>query len=313
MKLEFYLSMVILIIVSLMISNCGLAKISPIPPTLTNLPTATQPTHTPSPSPSPTTIPTSTRTPKPTVTPTWVALSTLPPAEALAKVKELLETNGGCELPCWWGIRPGKTTWKEAYDFLQPLAFHVSKPIQIKEYPNLLFVWFYFPMDEQPSLFNSREIGFALEKDTLSIAWIQGGHENEDLVSLMKKYGVPQEVWVYITGIPGTGPVVYSIYLFYPALGILANHRQNTDFIKRNGEDWVKICKNRLIHGGVRLVLWPSEKPMGYKDFFREYEETDRYRPVEDAFGISPEEFSKFFLETEENPCLESRLNMWEE
>jgi hypothetical protein len=238
------------------------------PPTLTNLPTATQPTHTPSTIPSPTTIPTSTRTPKPTVTPTWVALPTLPPAEALAKVKELLETNGGCELPCWWGIRPGKTTWKEAYDFLQPLAWLVDIQQIPKVYPNLLFVDFYFAIDDQPTLMNSHRVRLALEKDTLSIAWIQGGNRNEGLVSLMKKYGVPQEVWVYITGIPGTGPIYYEIGLFFPLLGILAASYQEAELIKRDGEEWVKICKSRLIHGGVGWVLWPPEKPMGYKDFF---------------------------------------------
>lgn len=307
----FYLFMMFTI-ASTLLSACWLADKNHNPPTLTISPSPVQPTFTKTPSPSPTTIPTSTRTPKPTVTPTWVALSTLPPAEALAKVKELLETNGGCELPCWWGIRPGKTTWKEAYDFLQPLAWLVDIQQIPKVYPNLLFVDFYFAIDDQPTLMNSQRARFALEKDTLSIAWIQGGHD-EDLVSLMKKYGVPQEVWIDIYGIPGTGPVYYMIDLFFPLLGIMAGSEQEAELIKRNGEDWVKICKNRLIHGGVRLVLWPSEKPMGYKDFFREYDETDRYRPVEDAFGISPEEFSKFFLETEGNPCLESRLNMWEE
>jgi hypothetical protein len=26
---------------------------------------------------------------------------------------DMLETNGGCELPCWWGITPGETSWEE--------------------------------------------------------------------------------------------------------------------------------------------------------------------------------------------------------
>ena len=37
----------------------------------------------------------------------------LEPDEMQAYVREMLQTNGGCELPCWWGIIPGKTSWKE--------------------------------------------------------------------------------------------------------------------------------------------------------------------------------------------------------
>ena len=33
----------------------------------------------------------------------------------------MLETNGGCELPCWWGITPYKTTWSETLHFLAPI------------------------------------------------------------------------------------------------------------------------------------------------------------------------------------------------
>jgi len=34
-------------------------------------------------------------------------------------VLRLLNTNGGCKLPCFWGISPGKTSWQSGVEFLR--------------------------------------------------------------------------------------------------------------------------------------------------------------------------------------------------
>jgi hypothetical protein len=49
-------------------------------------------------------------------------LPTLQPDKAKTLVSELLKTNAGCQLPCWWGITPGKTSWQEANQFLGVFA-----------------------------------------------------------------------------------------------------------------------------------------------------------------------------------------------
>ena len=36
----------------------------------------------------------------------------------LETMKELYRTNGGCQLPCWWGIHPGLTTWPQVRQLL---------------------------------------------------------------------------------------------------------------------------------------------------------------------------------------------------
>jgi hypothetical protein len=74
------------------------ASISSPTPTSTSGPAATlRPTRTP------TSVPTAIPTPLPT----------LAPDEMQATVRQMLQTNGGCELPCWWGITPGETSWEE--------------------------------------------------------------------------------------------------------------------------------------------------------------------------------------------------------
>jgi len=65
----------------------------------------------------------------PTVTPTafipgWLqaTLSPRPPVlspEEQHRLLDLLSTNGGCDLPCFWGVTPGQTAWGDMSALLQ--------------------------------------------------------------------------------------------------------------------------------------------------------------------------------------------------
>ena len=54
-------------------------------------------------------------------------VSTLSEQEMLT----LLQTNAGCELPCWWGITPGITPWSEARTRLEGYGAEISLDIQL--------------------------------------------------------------------------------------------------------------------------------------------------------------------------------------
>ena len=58
---------------------------------------------------SSTITPTSTIIPEPTMT----YMPALPTSEAIEKAIRLLQSNGGCKLPCFWGFTPGITTSQE--------------------------------------------------------------------------------------------------------------------------------------------------------------------------------------------------------
>jgi hypothetical protein len=53
--------------------------------------------------------------------PTLTLVPSLSVREAEAKVHELLQNNGGCRLPCWWGITPSKTTVRAVQSSLYAL------------------------------------------------------------------------------------------------------------------------------------------------------------------------------------------------
>lgn len=100
-----------------------LTKVSPSPtttPTLTHTqtvtpiitPTATI-THTPSITLTPTITPTATMTLAPT--------ATFSPPKKNEFVLDLIRNNGGCELPCLWGITPGTSTERDYFNQLEPI------------------------------------------------------------------------------------------------------------------------------------------------------------------------------------------------
>jgi hypothetical protein len=50
---------------------------------------------------------------------------TMTPVNLLSREQQLTqtyETNGGCKLPCYWGITPGETSWDVASMFVSSIG-----------------------------------------------------------------------------------------------------------------------------------------------------------------------------------------------
>ena len=112
MKINYPHMFIIITIISLGLAQC-VSSVT-IPPTNTSENPAT-----------PTLTITSTQTQ--TLTQTHIAtlsflpLPTLNPEEEQATILTLLKSNNGCDLPCWWGITPGKTTKLDTEQILRGL------------------------------------------------------------------------------------------------------------------------------------------------------------------------------------------------
>ena len=113
---------------ALLLASCASRQEPVVLPTETRVPTLTEsPTGTPTSSPSPTKTPTETPSPTWMVTqtpspPTSTNVPTLVNDEAYPLLLELLRTNEGCQLPCWWGIIPGESTQEDARRIMMPLS-----------------------------------------------------------------------------------------------------------------------------------------------------------------------------------------------
>ena len=88
------------------------------------------------PSPIPSEMLTNTPTALATITATPTAIFTLSPQEQdlqHAGIVGLLENNGGCELPCFWGVTPGQSTLDESGGMLSSAGVYLYESTSADE------------------------------------------------------------------------------------------------------------------------------------------------------------------------------------
>lgn len=169
---------------------------------------------------SPTAVPTPTVTPLPVGTATWTPVPTLAPAAALEALLRLYSTNGGCELPCWWGITPGATTWAEARTKLAPLG-RLSGPWGEGKTVRYDFA---FDMPESLDPFGYFEPSLGVRDNMvvgigLSSQWVKPDFDYS-LAGILHTFGAPDEIRLRVITDTPYQPY-YDISLFYAVKGML--------------------------------------------------------------------------------------------
>lgn len=202
------------------------------------LPTATvtvvTPTNTPVPTQTP--LPSLTNTPlpltlTPTLLPTFTPVPTLTYEEEGELLQGLMATNGGCDLPCWWGIRLGDTLTSVGKTFIQRGAapWRVTTSRDKIGYIDLG----YYDINTGFDSINTFMQFYAIEGIVQYIK-ISGSHESlqsglEEFIRDWEKYHLPTILQMYGTPSlaylrPGnpmeTGPSDYTLLLYYSGLGI---------------------------------------------------------------------------------------------
>ncbi|OQY27323.1 MAG: hypothetical protein B6I38_10230 [Anaerolineaceae bacterium 4572_5.1] len=159
---------------------------------------------------------TPTLTPIPSITPT--PLPTLPPEEARELVLTLMETNGGCKLPCWWGqIIPGKTRWEDAKAFLQSFASEIG----FYGYDGDVSLYGVdFVVPKAVRYFELLEVSINVREGIVDKIFIG---QTYPITDLLIDYGEPTEIWIYALD-PGTTLLEgrFTVVLFWEKRGIMA-------------------------------------------------------------------------------------------
>lgn len=203
---------------------------SRIPLSTRTLPPATQ-TLSPMPTLTSTPNPTPTPTAQPTATETPVAIPTPSGQNDNAKVLWLLETNNGCQLPCWWGITPGQTTWDAAERFFNTFTTTIlSAPTSS---PNSMSYSPLIPLPSEDYIAGTTSPVYSVRNGIVDVIRTNvsigntssGALSQHTLAAFLATYGAPTEVWLstFSTppgGGPGTGSLPFITILFYPEQGI---------------------------------------------------------------------------------------------
>jgi hypothetical protein len=253
-------------------------------------------------------LPTRTLTPLPTFSPTmasWEIVTShapVPLPAAKAKVAELLKTNGGCTLPCWWGIEPAKTSYTTAFNQLSPLSSFIA----VKKYDEVgsFDAEFRFPVPETNS---SREltITYKVEKEIIQLIEVNPGKDNQYRFSqFLKDHGDPEEVWIEGLIDPGSNNP-FTLFFYYPKKGIEA-----TFWVDAIGQgDKLQVCPGSI--PPIILVLWEPDGIESFVDFTGKTYDLS-YIKKENRSLISLEQATDQSLEDIiESNCFETQKNIW--
>jgi hypothetical protein len=169
----------------------------------------------------------------PTRTPTTIPtpLAPLTEEEARTFVIHMQETNGDCELPCWWGITPGETTVQAAKEILSPL-------MSFKGLRSDIGFHFADYSDIDVSLYTG-------DKGLITEIWILSSIRDSDQSSryhpswrryfvgeLFTRLGMPSQVWLgfgshsgdHDERPPESIPFFYELYVIYGNSGLVVRY-----------------------------------------------------------------------------------------
>ncbi len=318
MKTQQIILWIHILLLIVFISGCVQSTESLFTPTPTvPMETTSTVTTTPSLMPLPTVLLTQTLTP--TIVPT------LPAEEGRAKLLELLSNNGGCRLPCLWGIAPGRNSSQEAATILVPLS-------SLSDFTSL----FPSPGDISPSYLEGNlaiytRVAYLYSENGIvnTITFnaeahrplVQGGYEDVfdskffgekvsayALSHVLTEQGIPSSVMIQTAGGPltrgGTGG--FDILLLYPDQGILVNYKTQMHL---NGGN-VRGCPANAY---VQMELYPSGQPDAFAKGLKQTDWPLRmtgYKPLEETTSMSVQEFYDTFRQPTDK-CVETSAKLW--
>lgn len=265
-------------------------------------PNATLPlaTYTPLPSPvPPTTTPLPTQaSPSPTFTP----YPTLTAEERYAFVREMLKTNAGCELPCWWGVVPGETDWHTVLNRFRAVGFAFDIPHPTRPYDYLLDLSF----DHQNSVVQSIQVTSYISPGDKSERFAQDWHRYS-LDQVLTRYGEPSQVMLELWPNPPEPYYPYRLFVFYEERGILIAYEGPAI----PGET-LQVCPK--FEQVTHLRLW-LQSP-GQERSLLELADLDpleqaQMLPLEEATGMDVQTFYETFRQAGTTTCLESPAEVW--
>jgi hypothetical protein len=243
-----------------------------------------------------------TDTPRPTLTP----LATYEPTKAALFVKELLQNNAGCQLPCWWGLIPGQTTWDDAQQFLESFTYSYG----IKGDPNNYQVAeFLIPYPEDMGTI-SYAFGFkkGILEDIFNI-YFNDLTSSYNLNEILNNYDQPDDILVSAYYEPRYSDYMIDLAFFYLQKGILLEYY---DSGSRIIGDKKQVCPQKATY--PHISLWSPELKMTLGQASRRYLDTKNwpsYRSLQEATGMDIETFYNTFKNSQNSSCLELSTSDW--
>lgn len=271
---------------------------------------------------------------------TAVPLDALTKDEQHALILNLLADNGGCQLPCIWGVNSADVESAYLLADMVPVNYvsgHYWKDFDIS-----------FPVDNQPynlaSYFfiinNEKSIGIdssIISKKEKCIMY--GAEGNCDMTTsywdyefdtnnfrkitkqylpgeILLTYGMPKEIsingWFYDPDEPQLDWYPFSIMFSYEDKGFLAEYLLAAEVISEGNHSFYHVCTDI---GSFIILTWGANgqdingTSLRVGEWFSGFE-IDRYRPLDSVTSLSDEEFTQHMIENS-TLCFSSPTDHW--
>ena len=203
----------------LLIQGCvlpGMIQITatPSPVDVTITQTATN-TITPVPSPS------HTHTSSPNLIPSSTPSPTDIPERVTEFIREMLETNGDCDLPCWWGITPGETSWTELKARLTAAGLtQEGERLDISPWKYITGHSVVVRFHRDNDVVDEIQIHCELEDEVVFVDGMVDICGAYALPSALNRFGIPSQVNLSMSRLDS----LYDLWMTYGYAGIIINY-----------------------------------------------------------------------------------------
>lgn len=280
--------------------------------TPTQTETATIPTKAPEATETPRSTPTQippTLTQTPTAAPsTPLPTATLTREEEGAILAELMQTNGDCELPCWWGIMPGESSLETTRENFAEKGLGVESNWVGINGGYVVSAQF----EVEDGIIQAINVGSDYLTGVNDRSAFLSGWQRYSLMNILSRHGVPSRVLVYhpFQFDPGGGPA-YHLLIFYEEVGIVVEYRGSVEQL--NG-DHFRACPDLTNVGSIELLLYPPGQvenvvervlPPDNIDYIAGPETVYDLISWQEATGTSLESFYETYSTPEEGACFE--------
>ncbi|MCB8959957.1 MAG: hypothetical protein H6651_06565 [Ardenticatenales bacterium] len=243
----------------------------------------------------------------PSRTPTTTPASTLAPAQEGDALATLMATNGGCALPCWWGVTPGVTGAQAARDLFA--AQGIDDWVLSNASPPYATMALGYPRPDNASFFRDVAVTFWLDDGQVYFIGVDGSLPDDVLrpiaielwapygpAALLNQYGQP----IFIELAPINNSTYYRLIFAYDTIGVEIVYVLPFA-LQADGQ--ARVCLELESVDYIALALYQpdqaSQAPIGLLR-----NRPDTHTSWESATGLSRADLAELLLDNTSAPCL---------
>jgi len=243
-----------------------------------------------------------------TQTSTWTPVATLSSEMLKQNLIELFSTNGGCEFPCWWGVKSGDSIQK-----VSELAPVIGKSLRRDG------SFFYYSLSLDDLNLADFDVNYFVDENQLVSRmeikinkpprfrdYYSAFEERLALSSLLKHFGKPSEALLLVEPLGGPDvPREYALFVIYDtqSFGVIYGGLVNT-------EEPLQVCPSEIDNNHLQyIMLYLHDPRIKIQDLNRLY--LHDFKLLEQVGSMNIDGFYNTFTSNDEQHCIETLIDYW--